>query len=695
MQPTSPCRVCRLRRRKCVWEENETKCNRCTKLDIECVPTDEKKIAREHEELMPQDGEEQVEDWIHDVQQLELELQKMESMTTASTEYHFLSKPSNEQHEWQLSIVNGYLRLRTTIQSIDEMKMYTEASLRYLSPFSDLFNNKNTSILFESRSFSIPIISSVVIQRNAIQKQRALSYTKKHYQHQTSNNDDRSSRTSQNGGDNIESDGFSCPLMDYRSVIEYLVPLYLEHKIPYNGFLHIPTFQKYYNELRDPLTNPVILSMCVDALVSLPQVTRYSTMERRMLAELCCYRCKQILFEMYDDPVQYGLEIVMTTSFLQVYLMDVTLNYIEARRLTTVALLICDEFLNGPYHKGEMTVVDNALYERHRLSLEMSNRTFDIFFESRMDYRVKNGCNFIELVILDDELQVTKDYIRFYNHLIRLVCTPHVSVLLGKINSTFFGESCELFLEDILAYKPIVLDWWKSLPAEYRLCDDPFDPAACTKYSEKKLPATTLFPFLAVHMLNNFISASLLHPRFKTSLSRSEGCSEKINDNPIANSVLQSLREELVELAKNTSRVLIYILKRNCARDGTGWTSSASLSSCVIVLILYGLEKLANCPDIEYPYELLYLFKKIMNKQIKTLFPPDHTVSSSSSLLAAYIVEELKDTKNSKILTPSPLEVYEKYPFPGSAQLNDIIMTSLNQLDQYLYTPTTSPFSLS
>ena len=119
------------------------------------------------------------------------------------------------------------------------------------------------------------------------------------------------------------------------------------------------------------------------------------------------------------------------------------------------------------------------------------------------------------------------------------------------------------------------------------------------------------------------------------------------------------------------------------------------MSSCVVVQILYGFEKLAKCPDIEYPYELLYLFKKIMNGHVKTLFPSDHTISSSSSLLAAYIVEGLKNMDNSQLAMPSPLEVYEKYAFPGSAQLSDIIMTSLSQLDEYLYTPTTSPSSLS
>ena len=77
-------------------------------------------------------------------------------------------------------------------------------------------------------------------------------------------------------------------------------------------------------------------------------------------------------------------------------------------------------------------------------------------------------------------------------------------------------------------------------------------------------------------MLNNFISASLLHPQFKSSLSENEDTSEKIYDNPISDNVLQCLREELVELVKNTNRALIYILKNNWARDGTGWSLSSS-----------------------------------------------------------------------------------------------------------------------
>ncbi|KAI9260730.1 hypothetical protein BDA99DRAFT_560790 [Phascolomyces articulosus] len=671
MHPTSPCKVCRLRRRKCVWSKNASTCDRCAKLELECLPTDENKVAREHEELMPQDGDEELERWHNDVNHLELELHKMETLTGihhnasgqwASALTTLSGAPptptdsqdsSHDEPQWQMSVINGHFRLETAIQSIDELKLYTEASLRYLSPFGELFN-KNIPIQFESTSISISVASQVVIQRHAVTKPRKVCFAQKLME----NNDKRINQQYKNHSD------YPCPLVDYRSIVEYLVPLYIKHKIPYSGGLHVPSFRRYYDSLADPLSNPVILAICVDALVSLHQLVRYSAVEGRLLAEVLYYRCKEMLFDMYDDPTR-RLEVIMVTSFLQSYVMDILLNYAEARRLVTVALLACSE-LEGSYMK--MTPVERILYQRHRLVLEMANRTFDIYFEGRMDYRVDGGFGIIELEALDDELDLTKQYVRLYNQLILLVCTPHVSVLLSQINRVFYGEPCKLYLEDIISFQPIILDWWKKLPSEFRLYDDPFDNHI-HKLLEKRIPSIQLFPLIAFHMLTGIVTASLLQPKCQPA--------DASQNNPISNNVLQSLHKELASLAKNSNKVMIYILKKNWGRDESGW--SPSLSFCMVAHILYIFDKLSNCPDVEFPIDLLNLFKKILHSNIKTLFPPDHQLPQSNSLLATY----LQDLKNDSKL--SPLEVYEQYPFPGYAQLNDIIFSSLNQLDQYVY----------
>ena len=112
-------------------------------------------------------------------------------------------------------------------------------------------------------------------------------------------------------------------------------------------------------------------------------------------------------------------------------------------------------------------------------------------------------------------------------------------------------------MEDLLQYEPIVLDWWNSLPFDFRLCDNPFEPEAY-KLVEEKLPPNILLPFTAIHLVTAVLSSSVLRPRYTPS-----------PDNAISMDVMQAVREKLMTLAQNSSKVLIYSLKAN-------WTENHS-----------------------------------------------------------------------------------------------------------------------
>ncbi|KAI8144953.1 hypothetical protein BJV82DRAFT_667492 [Fennellomyces sp. T-0311] len=574
-------------------------------------------------EAMAVDGDQELEIWWDEVNQLETELEQVEALSRGGYLEDNFKEPV-----WQLSVTNGYIQLDTTIRSMDEMLIYKQASIKYLSPFIGLFKHK-VQIQFESTSISVPLGSNILMQRRA-----ALRPRPKKYVFDSSNAE-------------------SLPLFDYRAIIDTLIPLYLKSVAVVSGLLHAPTFLEYYQKLDDPLNDPIILAVCVDALVTI-RLDQYSTKEKRVLAETFYNKCRDKLFDMYDDSA-YKFKAVITTSFLLTYLMDMLLNYVEARRLVTVAVLICSD-LEKKYN--DMDPVERILYQRHRMNLEMAVRTFSLIFEDKMDYTVTDRK--VEFDILDDEPEETREHIAIYNHIFRLIGHPYITTVLGRINNIFYGRPCDLFLEDVLRLETFLRDWWDTLPSDYRLCEDPFNPSVY-KLVEKKLRAPHLLPLIAVHVATGLISASLLEPR----LSTEAGC--------ITSDILHSMRERLGKHAANSSRVLVYALKGNWTR--TDGSDTPSFSCCMITQILYCLDKISSAADVQFPRELLGLFKKSFDTKIKPLLPLDHAIPSSSSPLVSYITENSKD---------APLEMYDHYPFPGYALLSDMFSTSISLLEKRL-----------
>ena len=92
-----------------------------------------------------------------------------------------------------------------------------------------------------------------------------------------------------------------------------------------------------------------------------------------------------------------------------------------------------------------------------------------------------------------------------------------------------------------------------------------------------------------------------------------------------------------------------------------------------LMQVLYALDKLTSCSNIEFPLDLRSLLDDCF-KTVSRHLPADHRVPMSSTRLESY----LKDPKNYS------LDVYEQYPLPGVALLYDIFLTSITQLDRRL-----------
>ncbi|KAI8144968.1 hypothetical protein BJV82DRAFT_667505 [Fennellomyces sp. T-0311] len=149
------------------------------------------------------------------------------------------------------------------------------------------------------------------------------------------------------------------------------------------GLVHQPTFLEYYRRLDNPTNDALVLAICVDALPQIRHMLKYNSSEIRALIDIFYDRCRDLLFDMYDDPTK-KLQIIMTTTLLQQYVSDVVLNFAEARLIISLALL------------------------RHYFRLEMLNRTHRLLEEYKIDFTMSTSMEMME--VLDDEPEKTKEY---------------------------------------------------------------------------------------------------------------------------------------------------------------------------------------------------------------------------------------------------------------------------------------------
>ena len=391
---------CRYRRKRCVWFKNSDKiCERCSKAGIECHPLKDKS------ELIPlttQGDADELQCWEATISLLDSELEELEIMK--SNLEQSLIRKKHLPIEWDLTLTNGTLILETPIRTMEELVMFSQASLRYLSPFTGLFNKQ--PIRFESMSMSITIGVSSLIQRHEMLNSRRKRFAMLEYDPENS-----SARPS--------------TIADHRAVVDLLIPMYMEQHNSITGLLHEPTFCKYYHSLDDPLDDALILAVSIDALMVLRNFTCYTPSEKCILAEIFYERCKDKLFDMYDDPTK-KLQVIVITSLLPLYVADVLLKCLEANRMVNVALLACADLAKDC---DKMTPVEAITFQRNYFHLETNNRMHKMLYEDKVDFTVVPTGRF-EFQVLDDESEKTKRYMHLYNHIFRLIGSHYISSIV-------------------------------------------------------------------------------------------------------------------------------------------------------------------------------------------------------------------------------------------------------------------------
>ncbi|KAI9264957.1 hypothetical protein BDA99DRAFT_39301 [Phascolomyces articulosus] len=621
---------CRSRRRKCTWEKGEKKCERCFQTGAICIPYEKSDTAG------VLDGNKQLLEWWDRTSQLEDVLNSAQEFVHETSralipkhdQHHYGEKEQRQQQQqepqWTLSVVNGRVRLESNIRDYEELLKYHQASIRYLSPLAGLLQRE--SFRFEGISASVAIASTSLIFRHlpphTIQRPLAIPLP-------------------------------SCTF-NYRQEMDQLIRLYMDRYNVCVGILHERTFMNYYHRLKDPLTSPVAMGICIDAIAYFYPQLKYTPLEKRQLAEYFYGRCRDMLLDMYEDPSR-RLEAVMTTSFLMQYLQDVLMQYAEARRLVTVALLICKDLEIEMYDK--MTDIELVMYRRHYVTLLWWERIIDIFLEGKFNF---SDMKFVDIKrsatdLLDGETDSIRQYLTMWHVTVRLIGGPYVTTIMKQISLAVLGQPYELSLDMILQFETILREWWKSLPGYFQICEDPLSPSIY-QVVDTVTSSIVLMPFALLHSISALIQSTLLKPPITS------------RDDTVTDDMIRIIQEKAVAHTLTSIKVLVHIIKRNLEID----VEAIPLSIGYMMGTLHAVCSVVdNSADIQLPPDVLDLLFRCFT-QISASFPSGHMIDPSTSSLESFLAT----------FKGNPIDLYQKFPMPGYAMVSDVFFTCFNRLER-------------
>ncbi|KAG2222448.1 hypothetical protein INT45_009460 [Circinella minor] len=632
MPPKVRCHACRKRHRGCFWSnDNPNGCIRCTRLKIECTPY--KPDYTNEKDLLPRErNRKQIEYWQNQIAQLSNDIQEFESAIQIAGDRIAVAKRRKElekQVEWNLSIdQNGLLKLHTDIQSIQELLLYSQAFVKYVSPLNGLFSK--SSISFQSTSFHL-IISVFHLILYEKEKKRLCM------------------------GDNIYYSRLSSihqqPHSYYRSIMDHLVKLYVNRENSRRLLVHTPTYIQHYKDIHDPLTCPVTLAICVHTVCTARHVIKYSATERRQLADFYYDKCKDILFDRFDDPSR-KLETLVTINILQHFVIFVLLRMTEARRFATIAFSICKDLevdMNrGKYPKLKCEPqVLKVLLQRHYFYAESTLTMLDFMIDKN---QTKSHVPVTYLDAMPDEDLQTKHFIEMHNHLLQLCTSPYMCALTkGKMMdySHDAEDETESVIEVIFRLNRVIRNWWDELPRHLRLCDGLYAVNAMEMTKRNtSVVKTIVFSFIHSILLKMWIF--LLNSSADTTVT-----SIKEDDTSIF------CRKTQVDSSIQSCELLLSSMTRLFQLHDD---IVPSMTFEFMTRAAYTLLSVSLCKSLQFPTRIQQMFDECFDV-ISAVFPADNIVPPSLSPLNSFVITQ----------DPNNLDIYKSYPFPGYALIADIL----------------------
>lgn len=482
---------CKQRRRKCERLYEHDSCERCVKMKKKCVPQELQykgySSTEEYEDDCSEDQNSnmeldalygQVRDLEKQLQSLELDLQQEKTLI-------------KKEPRWNIRFVDGELRLETEIRNLEELMLYGQSAIRYLSPFGNTFQAK--SLLFERKSLSFVKTAMQLV---------AIAY------------------------DRTDPDSASSPKVISRrfsiGVPAFLKPQSLVRRLIDNYFscfndtvpiLHEPTFMEHLEGLENPMDDPVVLAVCTSAAVVTCKHNFLNSSEKRYFSEYFFELSINKLVDMFDDPDK-ALESVLMINLMLPFMMQ-TLRISEAYKWVSMALLLCKNLQteNPECTKGgpgvpRMVRIKYALIHRNSVLCECAIAIIDFV---KNDKRNEIKPSDVQFDILPDETRKTKNILKMFNKILGLSLHPSFIAVVTQARHLAAGDVAELSFEELIRYEETVVEWWHNLPEELKMCREPFN---LTKEAiEKETDVRKILMASYVHTITLSIQGCLIRPK--------------------------------------------------------------------------------------------------------------------------------------------------------------------------------------
>lgn len=316
-------------------------------------------------------------------------------------------------YQWKMQLKNGTFQIETGIKSISDLLRFQSNDVLYLSPFSSSsssFSGSTGSAYGDDVDYRGGE-SGLIMHFGS---ENMIPFTVK--------------LLTQSAKKNIRRPAtLLLPRIlrfDSLAVMDQLIQIFFSCHNLYKAVIHENSFMKKYNQLGDPMTDLLSLSLCTYVCSSPCDHLYYTPLERRNLADYFFEGAKSIILDQFDLP-EKRLENIMSINLLTKYL-HMTLKYNQCQKLTALAYQICLDLRDQPPRLTDPLVEDELyrmLYSRHATITARTRRIMDSLSNS-----VTNNAYFYlpKWVIMPDEPEETKRYINAQNWLLDLCNHPFI-----------------------------------------------------------------------------------------------------------------------------------------------------------------------------------------------------------------------------------------------------------------------------
>ncbi|KAL7312429.1 hypothetical protein PS15m_008189 [Mucor circinelloides] len=696
-----PCTECRKHRRKCVRPDLNRKCSRCERLGKLCQqPTNQDDHWYDTYSADGQLQDHQDIDALKDqVRQLEEAVYFMEEQLQfyRSKSRNLISDSSNNQslvqndkqplselsssmiqglfHNWKVRIENGSFQIETGIRNISELLQF-DPTVSYLSPLGG-FRYKSTSSSSSSSSSSMSCSSFSDCDDMSGSYYRGcsaefvMSFGKEGTGSLIPFTIKVLTRCIKTKPANPPST-LLLPnklLLDPNGLVDQLLTNYFTCHNVYNPLVHEPTYRAKLANVEDPLTDLITLGICAYVCSTPCRHLQFSPRERRSMGDFFHAKARNIILDQFDQP-EKRLENVIGINLLIQY-MHITLKFAECRQLVSMAYQILLDLRNeypefratGPNacfesspHSGHYTYtndqepitdVEKMLFTRHVTISTSISRLMDYIADDIQD----SECfHFPVWKYVDDECEETKRFVRSQNWIINLYNHEFVMHFVKQIHRVHVGRTCTLSFESIVRMEDVMKEWARSIPDEFRLCDDLYDEELCFKAIDQATDSILLTNFIQFHIFHVSTYSCLLQPKSMADY---------------AQQILSWVQEHSLAMALKSCRLLLYAIHRLAVAD----TSSCNYILSASEFLFHALDVLvllALSPNKQIAKEARSMMKSCLNELDSIKFMQGHQVPPED--LASPLTKNMFNIMNG---CKFDVDYYDQFPHPWFAMMYD------------------------